>query len=235
VAMKKILFLLLLNCFTLSAFAQRIIEKHLPYKEGQTANLNLKFADSIKVRYWDKSEVYVKIRAVINNNRLNDALLVTDKSTAGEVGLNIDFDQEKIKEGKLEDCPGEKRSSWRNSNNGSEHYLCKEINYQVFLPRNAKLQLETIDGNIDIDGATSTVHAKTISGYVDMNWPNAQGADVAMKTITGEVYTDLDLAMSTEKQKHPIVGYQLEGKLHGGGPEVRLESISNDIYLRKKK
>ncbi|WP_229249242.1 hypothetical protein [Dyadobacter sandarakinus] len=140
-----------------------------------------------------------------------------------------------IKKGRVEDCPGDKHSSWSNSDRGEKYYLCKEINYQVFLPRKAKLQLETIDGNIDIEGGTSTVSAKTISGYVDMSWPHATGANVTMKTITGEVYTDLDLALTSEKQAHPMVGYQLEGKFQGGGPELRLESISNDIYLRKKK
>ncbi|WP_229249244.1 hypothetical protein [Dyadobacter sandarakinus] len=92
-AMKKILILALLATVGSAASAQRIIEKHLPYKEGQTANLNLKFADSIRVRYWDKPEVYVKISAVINSNKLNEALLVTEKTGGDEVGLAVDFDQ----------------------------------------------------------------------------------------------------------------------------------------------
>ena len=214
--------------------AQKIIEKKLPYKEGQTANLNLKFADSIQVRYWDKQEVYVKIRAVINNNQLNDALLVTDRATSDEVIVEVGFDDKLLRQGKAEDCPGNNRSSWNDKDGKQRYYLCKEINYQVFLPRNAKLKLETIDGNIDIQGATTTVHAKTISGFVDMSWPKSKGISVALKTITGEVYSDFDIDFKNKKEKNPIVGYLLEGTLNGGGPEVKLESISNDVYLRSK-
>lgn len=232
--MKKNLFLFLLALIAGPVFSQRIIEKRMPYKEGQTANLNLKFADSIQVRYWDKAEVYVKIKAVINSNKLNDALLVTDRATADEVILEIGFNDEILRKGKMEDCPESKRSSWNEKDGQIRYYMCKQIDYQVFLPRNAKLKLETIDGNIDIQGATSSVLAKTISGYVDMTWPKSKGINVAMKTITGEVYSDLDIDFGNKKQKNPIVGYLLEGKFKGGGPDVKLESISNDVYLRSK-
>ncbi|MCF0048832.1 DUF4097 domain-containing protein [Dyadobacter sp. LJ53] len=214
--------------------AQKIIEKRIPHKDGQTVNLNLKFADSIQVRYWDKPEIYVKIKAVINGNKLNDALVVTERATTDEVIMEIGFDDELLKKGREEDCPGDRRSSWTNKEGSHRYYMCKEIDYQVFLPRNAKLKLETIDGNIDIEGATTTVFAKTISGYVDMSWPRSKGINVAMKTITGEVYSDFDIDFKNKKQKNPIVGYLLEGTIKGGGPDVKLESISNDVYLRSK-
>ncbi|MBC7892859.1 MAG: hypothetical protein H7Y12_11640 [Sphingobacteriaceae bacterium] len=228
---------LLVVCFGLlvgPAFAQKIIEKKLPFVAGQLVNLNLKFADSIRVRYWDKPDVSVRIAVEINGGRLNDALLVQTGSTAQEVSLSIDLDQELVKQGKAEDCPG-KGSTWLNKNRDDKGYsVCTEINYQVYLPRQARLRLETINGNVDIQGATGPVYAKTISGYVDFTWPQAKGASVALQTITGEVYSDLDIALKTKKQKNPIVGYLLEGTVNGGGPEVRLESISNNVYLRRR-
>lgn len=231
--MKKLSLVLLAGLLSGPAFAQKIIEKQLPYSSGQLVNLNLKFADSIRVRYWDKSEVSVRIAVTINNGRLNDALVVTTGANGQEVSVKTDFDQELMKQGKAEDCPGQK-STWRTERNGTSYSVCSDINYVVYLPRQAKLKLETINGNIDIQGATGAVSAKTISGYVDMNWPKAKGANLAMKTITGEVYSDLEIDFKGKKEKHPIVGYLLEGTLNGGGPDVRLESISNNVYLRKK-
>ncbi|GAB3722853.1 DUF4097 family beta strand repeat-containing protein [Spirosoma lituiforme] len=230
--MKNSLFLILLGLLIRPAFGQKIIEKTLPVASGQLVNLNLKFADSIRVRYWDKPTALVRIAVTINGDKLNDALLVTSGSTTDEVSLQTDFDQELIKQGKPEDCPNQ-RHAWNNGRDGVRYTLCSEINYQVFLPRQARLNLETINGNIDIQGATASVSAKTISGFVDMNWPKAKGADVAMKTITGEVYSNLSIDFKGKKEKNPIVGYLLEGTLHGGGPAVRLESISNNIYLRE--
>lgn len=230
--MKPILFLVL-SLVTNTAFSQKIIEKKFPWSSAQTANLNLKFADSIQVRYWDKAEVSVRIAVVINSDRLNDALTVESGSTGDEITLKTDFDKELLKKGKVEDCPGEKHT-WRTEHNGADYYVCSKINYQVYLPRNAKLKLETINGNIDIKGSSAPVFAKTISGYVDFSWPKSKGANLAMKTITGEVYTDLDIDLKTKKQKNPIVGYLLEGTVNGGGTDVRLESISNNVYLRKE-
>lgn len=231
--MKTFSFLLIVGLFVNSAFAQKIIEKRFPWSSAQTANLNLKFADSIQVRYWDKAEVSVRIAVVVNGGRLNDAFTVESASDADEIILKTDFDKEMLKQGKAEDCPDEKKSRWRTESNGQDYYVCSKIHYQVYLPKNAKLKLETINGNIDIKGASAPVFAKTISGYVDFTWPKSKGANLAMKTITGEVYTDLDIDFKTKKQKNPIVGYLLEGTVNGGGPDVRLESISNNVYVRK--
>lgn len=231
--MKAIIFYLFLNALVGPAFSQRVIEKRLPYSPNQVVDLHLKFGDSIQVRYWDKAEILVHITVTINSGRLNDALLVETASTSQAVSLKTDFDQERIKQGKAEDCPGH-QGSWNTTQNGTHYSVCSDINYRVYLPRRAKLNVETINGNIDIDGASEAVSAKTISGYVDMNWPKAKGATLAMKTITGEVYSDLSIDFKGKNEKHPTVGYLLEGTLNGGGPTVRLESISNNVYLRRQ-
>ena len=70
---------------------------------------------------------------------------------------------------------------------------------------------------------------------MDVAWPATQGAELALKTITGEVYTDQDIAFSAEPRKNLIVGYQLRGTLRDSGPLVKLESISNDVFFRKRK
>ncbi|WP_337044983.1 hypothetical protein [Emticicia sp. 17c] len=234
--MKKLLTLLLLGACHYLATAQKIIEKKIPFSANQKVNLNMKFADDIKVQYWDKAEVYVKIEVEINSGKLNDALLVDAKNTTNEINIKTDFDQELILTGKAEDCPNDPErhhSSW--SKNGRNYFVCSKINYEVFLPKQAELSLETINGNIWLSNVTSAVKAKTISGFLDVSWPKGKGGNLGMKTVTGEVYSDLDIALKTKKQKNPIVGYLLEGTVNGGGPEIQLESISNNVYVRSKK
>ncbi|RYC68850.1 DUF4097 family beta strand repeat-containing protein [Spirosoma sordidisoli] len=233
--MKNHLLLLLVLFLAKPVFSQKIITKTLPLSAGQAVHLNLKFGDSIDVQYWDKSEVSMRIAVTINNGKLNDALEVSTESTADAVSLTTDFDYERIKQGRSEDCPGNRQSTWRTDKDGTSHSICSTINYTVFLPRKAPLRVETISGNIHIKGATSAVSAKSISGFVDMSWPGSKGANVAMKTITGEVYSDLTIDFKGKRPKNPLVGYTLEGTLLSGGPQVRLESISNNIYLRKEK
>ena len=104
--MKKILFSAIICAVCGPVFAQKIIDKKLPYESGKTVNLNLRFGDSIQVRYWDKPEVSVRMSVKINQNKLNDAFLVTASTTSDEIILKTDFDKEKIKEGKGEELPG---------------------------------------------------------------------------------------------------------------------------------
>lgn len=233
--MKKLTLLLFLGLCHSLTYAQKIIEKRMPFSANQSVDLNLKFADNIKVQYWDKAEVYIKIAVEINGGRLNDALTIDAKSNTGEIRIKTDFDEEVIKKGKAEDCPDNKdehRSSW--SRNGNPYYVCSTINYEVYLPKKAEVSLETINGNIWISSINNAIKAKTISGFVEVNWPKGKGGNLGMKTITGEVYSDLDIAFKNKKQKNPIVGYLLEGTVYGGGPEVHLESISNNVYVRNK-
>jgi hypothetical protein len=231
----KYTLILAIACLLVSlapASGQKIIEKNLSYTKGQKIDLNLRFGDRIQVNAWDKNEVYIKAEVFINSGKLNDALLLTFNSSQTEISVDADFDKEQLKKGKREDCPPSDDGSFRGYYDG-KNYVCSEITYQVFLPKGADLRMETISANIELKDLTGPVFAKSISGFVDMSWPAGKGASVSMKSITGELYSDLDIAYLNKKDKPQHVGYLLKGTVNGGGPEVYLESISNDIYLRK--
>lgn len=53
-------------------------------------------------------------------------------------------------------------------------------------------------------------------------------------SYTGELYTDLDMKILNKKEEIPIVGYELQGQLGGGGTKMHLETISSNIYVRKE-
>lgn len=42
------------------------------------------------------------------------------------------------------------------------------------------------------------------------------------------------MKIMNEKEEFPIVGYEMRGQLKDGGTEMKLETISSNIYLRKK-
>ena len=120
--------------------------------------------------------------------------------------------------------------------NGNRHNpVCAVVEYEITVPADVALRVSTLSGNIDIAGLTGAIEAKSLSGFVDVAWPATTGAELSLKTSTGEVYTDQDIAFRTTPRKNPIVGYQLLGTLKGSGPLVKLESISNDVYFRKRK
>ena len=211
----------------------KTVEKTLKVPANKRVDLQLKFGDNIKITAWDKKEASVKVTYEINNGKLNDALVLNFDEDQTSARVKVDFDKELIKNGKAEDCPDSK--GYSTYSDGTRSYTCSDINYEIFVPRDADLTVETINGNIEIRGITGPVEAKSISGFVDMNWSAKKGAGVSLKTITGEVYTDMDIAFTNKKEGTPMVGYQLKGNVSGGGTDIKLESISNNVYLRKQK
>jgi hypothetical protein len=213
--------------------AQKVIEKTLPVNKDGKVNLNLKFGKTIQVLTWDKNEVYIKATIDINGGKLNDALILSIDGNPQEIRALAEYDKQLIKQGRREDCPDDRNSSWNHYGDGSNSYICSTITYEIIIPRNISLQVESINADIELKNIDGPVFAKTINGYVDMNWPQNKSSDVSMKTINGELYSDLDIDFLNKKDKNPQVGYLLKGKVKGGGTAIHLESINSNIYLRK--
>ncbi|KAA3440567.1 DUF4097 family beta strand repeat-containing protein [Rufibacter hautae] len=236
--MKKLLLVALLLWGIGNLHAQKkTVEKTLALPTTKKVNLNLKFGNNVKVTAWDKKEAYVKVTYEINGGKLNQAMLLTFDLGKDQLNVTADLDEKLLKNSKIEGgCPEGATTTYGNYSNGKlESGVCALIDYEIFLPRDANLTLETINGDLELRGLRGTVNAKSISGFVDMDWPTQQGAAVSLKTITGEVYSDLDIALADKKQEAPMVGYQLRGKVKDGGANIKLESISNNVYFRRKK
>ncbi|WP_310396573.1 hypothetical protein [Hymenobacter sp.] len=229
-----------------SAYAQKIIEKSANLAAGQRVFLNLRQASNIRIRSGAGGKMTLKASVSINQNKLNDALLLTMEQAGEELKLSSDFDKQLLRNAEPGDCPnggayyGEthitkgQNGGARDRDGNNMNQVCAVIDYEITVPADVVLRVSTISGDIDIAGLSGAIDAKSISGFVDVTWPPTAGAEVSLKTITGEVYTDQDVAFSNRKD-NPIVGYQLRGTLKGSGPLVKLESISNDVYFRKRK
>lgn len=233
--MKKliVIFILTLAFTPLSWGQQRVIEKQFQFNENQEIELDLKFGETIHIKAWDKDEVAFKANININNGKLNDALKLTFDEESGRLHITSDYDKDKLKAGRREDCPDSPYStfSW---NGDSRHVVCSQISYELYVPADAKLDIESISSNIELVDVEGPIRAKSISGFVDLSWPQGKSATIDLKTVSGEAYTDIDNLKFTNKKDHtPLVGYKINGEIAGGGTRVSLESVSGNIYLRK--
>jgi len=97
------------------------------------------------------------------------------------------------------------------------------------------VNVRSVSGDVKLnDLSGSAVEAASISGDVDLTWPPAQAAELSLKSISGEVYADPAVSFTNLKQRS-YVGYQLHGRYGaGGGPLVKLESVSGDVFFRKQ-
>ncbi|MGB0523053.1 MAG: DUF4097 family beta strand repeat-containing protein [Flammeovirgaceae bacterium] len=94
------------------------------------------------------------------------------------------------------------------------------------------------------------------SGYVDVTLPQNVKANVSLRAISGEIYTDFDVTLekNTKDDSKRWPSYNgdhksddchscghnwnrgtIKGAINGGGVELTLKAISGDIYLRKAK
>lgn len=211
---------------------QRIVEKVLSAGSNDHVKLNLQFGEHITIKGWDKNEVSFRAVVEINSGKLNDAFVANYVEDNQGVRIETDFDQDKLEDGRASDCPDRKYSSY--SWNDGNQFVCSNITFEVHVPRKSDLELETISADIELFDLEGPIEAQSISGYVDLSWPEINGADISMETVSGEAYSNLDnLSFKNRQEELPLVGYELRGVIGSGGPRIRLESVSGDVYLRK--
>lgn len=71
-----------------------------------------------------------------------------------------------------------------------------------------------------------------ISGVIDVKLGASEKADLILRTVTGEIYSNYDLVKPKEGMRN-YGSRTIEMPLNGGGAEVKLKNISGEIYLRK--
>lgn len=207
--------IMLLPFIALCAQAQKVVEKHVNLSSNGAVTLNIQIADSIIIRTWNKNEAYVRATVNVNDNKDNDYYKWDFDEGGGNLNVKAEFD---YPEGRSRNCNCDTKA---------------EINCVVYIPENTNLTVETISGNITISGQTAEVKAKSISGFVDMAVSPQQAAQVKLNTITGTMYSDLDLE-AKDKNMRKVGGNTINSSLNGGGSNViQLETISGDIFFHK--
>ena len=228
--MKHIFLAGILSLLTLPLFAQKIINKELLLPPSNKLKLDLKFGDVIKISTWESDKVAFKASIDLNNGALNDSL--KHSFTNGETlvikseipkGYNNWMSKKDYENNK------ENIRFW----SGKENFIVSEVTYELKVPKNCLVTLNSINADVEIKNLLQSMEIKTINGFVDANWDEKTAANFELKTINGEVYSDLELELLNKKDS-PMVGYNLKAKLgNGSAKNVILNTINGDIYLRK--
>jgi hypothetical protein len=110
------------------------------------------------------------------------------------------------------------------------------------------IKLENITGPViasstsgDVNIVFSEVSTSTptsvslLSGYIDVTLPASTQADFRLSSMSGEIYTNLDIDIKGGKEGMNLLspGRSIEGTLNGGGVKMSFKTMSGDIYLRK--
>ncbi len=216
--MKALITLMCLATLGLSAQSKKVTE--LVELSGQSKlNLEFTFADDIIFKTWNKNEVLVEVDVEINDGRHNDIFTLSSSRSSSTVYIEMDEDMwEKVG-----------RKEWNRNRNWES-----TINYTVYLPKEMEVDANTISGDYEFEYYGTSMSLETISGAIDITVPSNLGLDFRAKTISGEVFSDLDIEFPYGKDGlRQIVGQNIRGRISNGGPKLWFKTISGNIYLRK--
>jgi hypothetical protein len=203
------------------AMAQKVVEKHIPFSAGKMISMNFQISDSIRIITWNKNEVYVKSSIDVNDNKNNDDYKMNFAETEDNINITCKLDI---------NCNGSGRSS------GNCNCCCScetTIYHDVYIPENADMSVETINGNIVLTGSFAGIRAHTISGFIDLAVSPARKADLTLGTISGTLYSNFDFPVETGHMRR-VGGSNVTTQLNGGGGKpIELKTISGNIFLRK--
>ena len=117
--------------------------------------------------------------------------------------------------------------------------------------KNAEIQLLNVQGPIvanstagDIVVVFSSLNQQapqmisTVASEVDITLPATSKANLVLQSVTGEIFTDMDIQLKKKIQDGAEMqlvggGQTIEGTTNGGGAELAIKSVSGNIYIRK--
>jgi len=234
--MKNLIFILFLSFLSTGLFAQKITEKNIALKNNKNVFVNLKFADDIELKTWDKQEVYLKSTVNINDGKFDDYFELNIEDKVNTLVIKSGY-------GSLFKDHGWKS---KKKNDDYSNNINIDAKYILYVPKNVALEIKSISGDANIkeyEGVLITdlvsgditvekylgdLKLKTVSGDIDIKIDNAS---LTAKTVTGDIYSDENMVLNAEDK---LVGQKVQGSFKNGTYKLNLSSVSGNIYLRKK-
>ncbi len=224
--------------------AQKKITKNTKASAINEVFVHVKFADKIEIKNWNKNEISVEATININDNKDNNFFSLKEDKTGSTYTIKSDYGSlfKKHKKGVTITHGGDGCNGYNHCTNHNK----MDINYVVYVPKNMKLKVKSISGNVDalayngqltldlisgninVKKHSKTMNLKTISGDIDVV---VSDAEFKAETLTGTVYSDLDIDFS--KNKKNSYGNKIVGTIKNGAASLKLKTISGDIFLRK--
>ena len=132
------------------------------------------------------------------------------------------------------ECAGGGETVISNMKNEIEFKGCHDIRLKNVT---GPLVISTISGEVSVVftevSKDKPISIASVSGEVDVTMPAKAGFNLEMGTVTGNMYSDFDFPSTKDGDMERVGGSSIRAKINGGGIDVRLHSVSGNVYLRK--
>jgi hypothetical protein len=76
----------------------------------------------------------------------------------------------------------------------------------------------------------------SIRGSVDIALPAQNASDLQLRSVNGEIYTDFAIVIDSSANLPTLTGgHNIHGKINGGGAQLTVHTVYNNIFIRKRK
>src|SRR6185437_4287835 len=131
------------------------------------------------------------------------------------------------------DCAGGGETTISNMKNEIDFQGCHSLDLKNVT---GPLVVSTISGGVNVVftdiSKDKSISIASVSGSVDVTLPAKAGFNLEMGTISGSMFSDFDL-QSSKGEMQRVGGGNLRSQVNGGGVDVKLTTVSANIYLRK--
>jgi hypothetical protein len=203
----------------------------------------------------DNSKMFHNNRFYLNTLEIKEiardaAFIAKEELKDIKKGLYFSYDSKSDKSEKKEK-PEKPEKSERNK----EKHIAVEV--QSF---SGELEIKTMTDGISLKDVTGPLTVNSMSGpitivfssvsqsapititsysaEIDITMPSSTKANLKMSSMNGDIYTDFDIEFNEEKDNKGLRyiggGSNISGTVNGGGVDIMLKALSDNIYLRKK-
>jgi hypothetical protein len=228
--MKALLIFFLGLCAQVSFAQAEVIEQSFPYN-GQQLDLDLNFGSDVIIKAWDKKEISVKITYEINEGKDNAFMDWKIDDNSDRLNVDIEINTKKLE--KMNNCCCSKKGNiyWNGDRKGNN--VCVDIKVEIFMPSKANMKIKTVVADLNVEGIVGDLNLETVTGEINLIWPEDSGAEIEVETTTGAIYTNVDLVTQKKSGLPQISSHNIEGTYKNGGYDLRLKTVTSDIYFRK--
>ena len=175
--MKQLITLILMGFALSQGQAQTEFVKSYPVQNINKVNFSFEYPELIKVETWDKQEVEITARVLINSGEEDDKFSISDKSKNGELYITSKLDD--IKNFRNYVRVNDDDKVVRLNKNGSKiivggkdkgHYNGTEVEIELLvkLPKNLKVDMMAKFGIVEVISAPDDIHIEAKFGGVDL-------------------------------------------------------------------
>ena len=253
---KQVLLIVLFTIGSLGVFAQEY-KLNVSQKNG---NLSIYISDSdVEIIGYDGSELVITAKGYKRPPQRAEGLkaLYSTAVDNTNIGLSVleSGGEIKIEKAAREDIdyiikiPQSMNVAIHEDNWHGESFELKNIKGEIEVDAKASdIKIEDVSGPIvanttngDIVVIFSNINQekpnsiKSVNGYIDLTMPESAKCDIKLRALNGEIYSNFEIAYKSGENDAKRIGGggRIEGKINGGGVELQLNTINDNIYLRK--